>query len=107
MLVAIPTKIEDFKRFGNQPVAKSALVIANVVLFTFAQTPTWHLVPGGGWWCFLIVPVLELWGLMWCHFSLGAWQSAHPAHLLGLICGVVIVLLLSARITLCRRAEFS
>ena len=47
MLVAIPTKIEDLKRFGNKPVANSTLVIANVVLFTFAQTPAWAIAPVG------------------------------------------------------------
>ena len=56
------------------------------------------------WWCFLMVPTIELWGLLWWRYSLGYWQWAHPAHLFGLVCGVGVVLLLPARITIGRRA---
>ncbi len=225
MLVAIPTKIEDSSRSENRPVANSVLVIANVVLFTFAQTPAWAIAPGGSlwsvityafyhaspwhlignmyvlllvgnavnrrigsawylatyfgtvigmgilgrllgigplmgssgaifalvavllmllpaaivdfsyvalfpltillglihrpteavdwflrfgqlrlraWWCVLIVPVLELWAFFWWRFAMGDWQWTQPAHLLGLLCGVVCVLLMPTRITMGR-----
>lgn len=45
--------------------------------------------------CLVFIPLLELWGLFW---SGGNWT--HLGHLLGLIAGVIVVLLLSERLTL-------
>ena len=52
------------------------------------------------WWCLLVVPVLEVWGMIWWRYSLGSWQLFYPAHLLGFFCGVGVVLLLPTRITM-------
>ena len=58
------------------------------------------------WVCLLVVPVVELWGLLWWRYSLGVWQWHHPAHLAGFLCGIAIVALLPARITMGSRAEY-
>lgn len=52
-------------------------------------------------WAFVIVPLMELWGLgNW--FLLGFWNWTHLAHLLGFVFGIVAVLLLPERISMVR-----
>ncbi len=53
-------------------------------------------------WGLLIVPALELWGLFWW-----GWNWTNLGHLLGLLCGLAVVLLLPTRITMNRRPAFS
>lgn len=53
-------------------------------------------------WGLLIVPALQLWGLFWW-----GWNWTNVGHLLGLVCGVAVVLLLPERISMNRRAALS
>jgi membrane associated rhomboid family serine protease len=64
----------------------------------------WGSFPVLAWWCILIVPIVELWGMLWWRYALGEWSWAHPAHVLGLLCGVVAVLLFPTRISIGRAA---
>lgn len=50
-------------------------------------------------WALLLVPLLELWGLIF-----GGWNWSNLGHLLGFVCGVGAVLLLPTEITMNRRA---
>lgn len=50
-------------------------------------------------WALLLVPLLELWSLFW-----SGWNWTNAGHLLGMFCGVAVVLLLPTRITMPRRA---
>lgn len=71
----------------------------------------WFLVWGQlwarAWWCFLLVPVMELWSLLAWRYSLGFWNWNHPAHLLGFLCGVLLVAAFPPRITMGARARYS
>lgn len=67
----------------------------------------WGILRTLAWVCLLVVPVVELWGLLWWRYSLGVWQWHHPAHLAGFFCGIGIVALLPARVTMGSRAEYS
>jgi membrane associated rhomboid family serine protease len=49
------------------------------------------------WAGLFLVPLLELWGLIWQR----SWGNL--GHLLGLLCGVVVILLLPSDITMRRR----
>jgi len=81
-----------------------ALAPLTFVVGLFSRPANWF-----GWLCrwgsfqvgartaMAIAVLLELWGLFWC-----GWNWENLAHLSGLLCGVVIVLLLPARITLRR-----
>ena len=59
------------------------------------------LIPAA-WWCLLVVPVLELWGLFWW-----GWNWTNLGHLIGLACGVGIVLMLPVNISMKRRPAFT
>jgi membrane associated rhomboid family serine protease len=48
-----------------------------------------------GLWALLIIPAFELWSLIW-----QGWNWTNIGHLLGLICGIVIVLMLPKRISM-------
>ncbi|HWB10908.1 MAG TPA: rhomboid family intramembrane serine protease [Pirellulales bacterium] len=50
-------------------------------------------------WGLLLVPLLELWSLCW-----SGWNWTDSGHLFGMLCGLAVVLLLPARITMPRRA---
>lgn len=52
------------------------------------------------WWGLFLVPFLELWGLFW-----NGWNWTNLGHLLGLFCGVAVVLLLPTSITMKRRTR--
>lgn len=52
------------------------------------------------WIGILFVPALEIWSFAWWRFTLGNWPWMHPAHLLGLICGVAAVLLMPQKLTM-------
>lgn len=47
------------------------------------------------YWCLLLIPLQQLWELFW-----SGWNWTSLAHLLGMLCGVAIVLMLPARITM-------
>ncbi len=65
-------------------------------LFWFIR---WDSFEAYAWVGLLLVPLLEIWGL----WSWG-WNWTNLAHLFGLVCGLVIVLLLPAKITRAARA---
>ena len=46
-------------------------------------------------WCLVLIPLLELWSLFW-----NGWSWGTVAHLLGMVCGVAIVLMLPTRISM-------
>jgi len=50
------------------------------------------------YWCLLLVPLQQLGELFW-----SGWNWTNLGHLLGMLCGVAIVLMLPARITMPRR----
>jgi membrane associated rhomboid family serine protease len=50
-------------------------------------------------WGLVLVPLLEIEGLWWC-----GWNWTNLGHLLGFLCGVVVVLLLPTEISMNRRA---
>jgi membrane associated rhomboid family serine protease len=55
----------------------------------------WGLFSVRAVWCLAFIPLIELWSLFW-----SGWSWGHVAHLLGMVCGVVIVLMLPTRITI-------
>ncbi len=63
----------------------------------------WGTFVARAWWLIVIVPLIEVWGLLMWRISLGEWQLNNLAHLLGLLCGIGIVLLLPTRITMGHR----
>lgn len=54
------------------------------------------------WWLALLVPLLEVWGLIWW-----GWNWTNLAHLAGLLLGVAAVLLFPKRITMGGAARLS
>lgn len=55
-------------------------------------------------WCLLLVPMLEVWGLASGWAVLGYWNWTNLAHLVGFVCGVCCVLAMPERITMHRPA---
>jgi membrane associated rhomboid family serine protease len=53
-------------------------------------------------WALALVPLMELFLLFWCH-----WNATYLAHLLGMACGLGVVLMLPTRITMGRRWTMS
>jgi membrane associated rhomboid family serine protease len=49
-------------------------------------------------WCLALIPLLELWAFIW-----SGWSFTNLAHLLGMVCGLVVVLMLPAQISMGRR----
>jgi len=49
-------------------------------------------------WCLVLIPLIQLWSFFW-----SGWSWTPVAHLLGMVCGVAVVLLLPTRITMGRR----
>jgi membrane associated rhomboid family serine protease len=91
-----------------------ALFPVSVLIGLFKQPDEWRewFIRWGrfcirAWLSVFIVPVLELWGIFWSRTALGDWQWNNLAHLLGLFCGVVIVLLLPRDITMGKHVRIS
>jgi membrane associated rhomboid family serine protease len=61
---------------------------------------SWGIVAVPAWWCLVLIPLMELFSIFWRVFSFG-WISCWTpgAHLLGILCGVAVVLMLPARVT--------
>jgi membrane associated rhomboid family serine protease len=55
----------------------------------------WGTVAVPCYWCLVLVPLQQLWELFW-----SGWNWTNAAHLLGMVCGVVLVLLLPTAITM-------
>lgn len=66
-------------------------------IFWFVRWDTFDL---HAWVGLFLVPLVEIFGLWWW-----GWNWTNLGHLLGLACGVVIVLLLPAEVTMKRRFE--
>jgi membrane associated rhomboid family serine protease len=67
---------------------------------------TWGIVSVPALWCLVIIPVLELWSLVWRAATYDwVWSWTPTAHLLGMLCGVVLVLLLPKRISMPRSSQ--
>jgi membrane associated rhomboid family serine protease len=60
----------------------------------------WGHVRVRAWWCVLLIPLMEIVSFFSWRVALGVWPWTHPGHLLGMLCGVVIVLLLPRRISM-------
>jgi membrane associated rhomboid family serine protease len=56
------------------------------------------------YWCLLLIPVMLLAELIFGGLLLGVWGWGTAGHLFGVICGIAIVLMLPARITMPGRA---
>ncbi len=50
-------------------------------------------------WCLLLIPAMQLWSFFW-----SGWSISCLAHLLGMACGIAVVLMLPTRITMRHRA---
>jgi membrane associated rhomboid family serine protease len=46
-------------------------------------------------WCLALIPLIQLWSFFW-----SGWNLVFLAHLLGMACGIAVVLLLPARISM-------
>ena len=57
------------------------------------------------YWCLVLIPLLLLVELLSLGLICGIWSWGVGAHLLGVVCGVVILLLLPTRITMPGRVE--
>jgi membrane associated rhomboid family serine protease len=61
---------------------------------------SWGIVAVPAWWCLILIPLMELLSVCSRWWTFGWISSWTPgAHLLGILCGVAIVLMLPARIT--------
>ena len=61
---------------------------------------SWGIGAVPAWWCLVLVPLMELYSVFWRVWTFG-WISCWTpgAHLLGILCGVAVVLMLPPRIT--------
>jgi membrane associated rhomboid family serine protease len=61
---------------------------------------SWGITTVTAWWCLLLIPLVEFCSIFWRGWSCG-WTSSWTsiAHLLGVLCGVAVVLMLPSRIT--------
>ena len=48
-------------------------------------------------WLLALIPLIQLWSFFW-----SGWSMVYAAHLLGMVCGIAVVLLLPARISMPR-----
>ena len=98
-LMLFPSAIIDIACFALFPVTliTGLLWPPQHWVFWFIR---WDVFPMRAWWGLLLVPLLEIWGLIWTGGSL-----TNLAHLSGLLCGVIAVLLLPTRITMNRRSR--
>jgi membrane associated rhomboid family serine protease len=69
-------------------------------LFQRPKYPLYWIVRAGEFyipalWCLILVPLMELWALIW-----SGWSLTPLAHLLGMLCGLGVVLLLPKRISM-------
>lgn len=60
----------------------------------------WGSLSVRAWWCILLIPVMEAVSFVSWRITLGIWPWTHPAHLLGMVCGLGVVLLLPERISM-------
>jgi membrane associated rhomboid family serine protease len=61
---------------------------------------SWGIVAVPAWWCLVLIPLMELFSVLWracCFGWISCWTPA--AHLLGILCGVAVVLMLPTRVT--------
>jgi membrane associated rhomboid family serine protease len=96
-LILMPSALVEIVYFALFPIT---LVVA---LFSRPEHWVFWLIRWGhfqvrAWWGLFLVPLLEIWGLIW-----NGWNWTNLAHLFGLLCGVAIVLLLPTRISLGRK----
>lgn len=54
-----------------------------------------------GWWFILLVPIMQLMGLIWW-----SWNWTNLGHLVGFFCGIAAVLLLPAKISMRSRVNY-
>ncbi len=59
---------------------------------------SWDIITVSALWCLVLIPLMELGSLIWRSWWFG-WSWTPGAHLLGIVCGVVVVLMLPGRIT--------
>jgi membrane associated rhomboid family serine protease len=101
-LILMPSALVDIVYFALFPMT---LVIGLCLrpehwVFWFIR---WGAFPMRAWWGLFLAPFLEIWRLVW-----SGWNWTNLAHLLGLLCGVLIVLLLPPRISMgLRRSAFA
>ncbi|MCD4728478.1 MAG: rhomboid family intramembrane serine protease [Pirellulales bacterium] len=61
---------------------------------------SWGIVTVPALWCLVLIPLMELCSFLWRAWYFGwVWSWTPGAHLLGILCGVAVVLMLPARIT--------
>jgi membrane associated rhomboid family serine protease len=61
---------------------------------------SWGIVAVPAWWCLVLIPLMELFSVFWRVWTFGWFSCWTPgAHLLGILCGVAVVLMLPAKIT--------
>jgi membrane associated rhomboid family serine protease len=66
---------------------------------------SWDIITVPALWCLVLIPLMELCSLLWRAWYFGwIWSWTPGAHLLGILCGVVAVLMLPGRVTGSRSA---
>lgn len=98
-LMLMPAAIVDFSYISLFPVT---------VLIGLVQKPKefsnwfihWGRFSARAWLFLFLIPILEVWGFLMWRISTGVWPWTHPAHLIGFLVGVIIVLMLPTRITM-------
>jgi membrane associated rhomboid family serine protease len=65
----------------------------------------WGIVSVPALWCLVLIPLMELLSFLWRAWYYGwAWSWTPGAHLLGMLCGVAVVLMLPKAVTMRRRS---
>ncbi len=61
---------------------------------------SWGIIAVPAWWCLLLIPLMELYSIFARAWTFGWVSSWTPgAHLLGVVCGIGVVLMLPAYVT--------
>lgn len=83
-----------------------ALFPITLLMALYSRPKEWHclLIRWGkcsvlAVWALFFVPLMELWSLFW-----SGWNWTNAGHLLGMFCGIAVVLMLPTRISMPRRA---
>ena len=98
-LMLMPAALIDFSYIALFPVTVLVCMFRKPKEFT-EWFISWGKFSTRAWWFLFFIPIIELWGFLMWRLSMGKWSWIHPAHLFGLLIGVVIVLILPARITM-------
>lgn len=98
-LMLFPSARMDIAYFALFPVTLIAGVLSKPKHWVFWLL-RWDVFQMRAYWGLFLIPFLEVWGLLWT-----GWNWTNMAHLFGLFCGVVAVLVLPPTITMNHRSR--